>query len=93
MKIPKIYADYGKIDFEGRLILVCRGTLEDLKNNNIELETGLELTFYMDSDIDDLGNPDDLLVDGIVEFDDKHERWVAKIDERTYRHESDIGRH
>jgi hypothetical protein len=89
LKSPKIYADFGKIDFYGRLILVCRGTHDDLIKNEMKFEAGMEITFYMDSDEDGAGNPDDLLADGIVEYDFWNERWVATIDEATFRHESE----
>jgi hypothetical protein len=53
------------------------------------LQEGLALTFYMD-DGDDAGNPDDLLVDGIVEYDASAGRWVAAIDDKTFRHMSEL---
>ena len=89
LKSPKIYADFGKYDFEGRLILICLGTKNDLIKHGLQFEPGKEFTFYMDSDIDEFGNPDDLLVDGVVSFDSENKRWVATIDEATYRHESE----
>ena len=89
LKSPKIYADFGKYDSFSRLILVCLGTWNDLAKHELKFECGREYTFYMDSDVDEFGNPDDLLVDGIVDFDTKHNRWVAVIDKTTYRHESE----
>ena len=88
MNRPRIYADYLKTDSYGRLILVCFGTVRDLKQYGIELEDGLALTFYTD-DGDDAGNRDDLLVDGVVSYDEAARRWVAVIDEATFRHASD----
>src|SRR5688500_7116341 len=85
---PRIYADYGKTDDFGRLILICNGTIRDLEHQGIILEEGLALTFYTD-DADDFGNSDDLLVDGIVVYNKEAERWVAAIDEVTFRHASD----
>lgn len=83
-----IYADYLKRDDEDRLILTCRGTLIDLERHGIKLQEGLALTFYMD-DADDFGNADDLLVNGVVFYDQIKNRWVALIDETTFRHLSD----
>lgn len=68
-----------KIDHEGRLILSCLGTYRDLEENGIVLEQGMELTFYNEDDDED-GNRDDLIVQGIVEFDQDHKRWVARVD-------------
>jgi hypothetical protein len=90
MNKPRIYADYLKTDDAGRLILVCYGTDHDLARHGVVLETGLALTFYMD-DADNAGNPDDLLVDGVVEYDEEQKHWVAVIDEETFRHASEEG--
>jgi hypothetical protein len=90
MSKPRIYADYQKTDDFGRLILVCYGTARDLARQGIVLEKGLTLTFYMD-DGDDDGNPDDLLVDGVVEYDEEQKNWVAVIDQDTFRHASEEG--
>jgi hypothetical protein len=89
MNKPRIYADYLKTDDAGRLILVCYGTARDLERHRVVLESGLALTFYMDDG--DAGNTDDLLVDGVVEYDEEQKRWVAVIDEATFRHASEEG--
>ena len=73
-----IYADFMKSDDEKRLILICSGTHKDLAKFNITLEKGLQLMFYSD-DADSLGNEDNLVVQGIVEYDKTNERWVAVI--------------
>lgn len=79
MKKPiLIYADFMKMDDEGRLVLICRGTLEDLERNNIKFQQGMKLTFYNDDEDND-GNRDDLVVEGIVQYDNEKERWTAKI--------------
>ncbi|HEU4509805.1 MAG TPA: hypothetical protein VFR78_16330 [Pyrinomonadaceae bacterium] len=84
----RIYADFLKVDDEGRLILSCRGTMEDLANSGIELKDGLVLTFYSD-DADDAGNPDDLIVQGVVRYNDSLKQWVAVIDWNAIKHVSD----
>ena len=74
-----IYADLHKTDDEGHLILTCFGTRKDLADNNVVLEDNLKLVFYMDDgDLD--GNKDDLIFEGVVNFDPKNNRWVATID-------------
>ena len=74
-----IYADFMKCDFENRLLLTCFGTHRDLAENNITLEDGMKIVFYND-DSDDTGNRDDLVVEGIVEYDKNNQRWAARID-------------
>ncbi len=73
-----IYADFMKCDDKNRLQLVCFGTFNDLEKHKIQLAEGLRLTFYND-DEDDFGNRDDLVVEGITEFDNANNRWTAKI--------------
>lgn len=73
-----IYADFMKDDYENRLLLTCLGTHRDLAKNKITLEEGMKIVFY-NEDEDDAGNRDDLVVEGVVEYDKKNERWTAKI--------------
>ena len=73
-----IYADFMKCDCENRLLLTCRGTHQDLEKHNIRLKDGLKLVFY-NEDEDDDGNRDDLVVEGVVQYDTNNQRWAAKI--------------
>jgi hypothetical protein len=45
------------------------GTTRDLKRYGITLREGLVLHLYMD-DADDSGQPDNLIVDGVVHYDE-----------------------
>jgi len=85
---PRIYADFHNADARGRLRLNCVGTVEDLARQQVELRDGLVLTLYAD-DLDDNGQLDELLVDGIVSFSDEEHCWVATIDWDAIRHVSD----
>jgi hypothetical protein len=73
----------------GWLLLICHGTIKDLEKHGIVLQEGLALTFYMDEG-DESGNRDDLLVDGIVKYNEVLKCWVADIDENTFRHISEV---
>src|SRR5438105_5355306 len=84
---PRIYADFHNADFLGRLRLTCVGTLEDLSQQQVELREGLGLTLYSD-DLDDRGELDELLVEGIVSFSAEEHCWVAVIDWTAIRHAS-----
>jgi hypothetical protein len=88
MAAPRVYADFQNLDDENRLRLNCAGTLEDLKRHGIELREGLVLTLYSD-DGDEQGNPDQLLAEGVVHYNDDEKCWVAAIDWRNVRHASD----
>jgi hypothetical protein len=85
---PRVYADFQNADTKGRVRLNCNGTLEDLSKLQIELREGLVLTLYSD-DLDDKGQLDELLVDGVVSFSADEHCWVAAIDWSAIRHTSD----
>ncbi len=79
MKKPiLIYGDFMKDDYENRLRLVCIGTFKDLEENKIKPKKGLKLVFY-DDDVDENGNRDDLVVEGIVEYDEDNSKYAARI--------------
>jgi hypothetical protein len=88
MSQRKIYADFHNLDDSNRLRLTCAGTREDLERQGIELREGLVLTFYMD-DADDRGEPDELLAEGVVQYDERQSTWVASVDWAAVRHASD----
>jgi hypothetical protein len=76
---PKVYADFHNADANGRLRLNCVGTNEDLARQGVTLREGMLLTLYAD-DLDAKGQPDELLVDGVVSFSEEEHCWVAVID-------------
>ena len=84
----RIWVDFMKTDDDRRLLLIAQGTLADLVRAGIELRDGLPLSVYSD-DADDKGQPDDLLADGTVCFDEAHKRWVLQIDWDRISHRSD----
>jgi hypothetical protein len=86
--IPRIYADFHNLDDENRLRLTCAGTVADLERHHVQFRDGMAATFYMD-DADDAGNPDDILVDGIIHYDSAQGFWVAVTDWSSVRHASD----
>ena len=88
MPTPRVYADFHKLDDSNRLRLTCAGTLDDLSRQGIEFHEGLRLTFYMD-DANDAGEPDDMLVEGVTQYDPAARCWVAAVDWQTVRHASD----
>lgn len=63
--------------------------MEDLKRYGITLREGLVLHLYTD-DADDSGQPDNLIVDGVVHYDETLKRWVATYDPAAFQHESDL---
>lgn len=88
MDKPRIYADFQNADVQGRLRLNSVGTLEDLARQQVELRDGLLLLLCSD-DLDDEGQLDELLVDGVVSFSEEEHCWVASIDWTAISHASD----
>lgn len=88
MTAGRIWVDFMKTDDLRRIVLTTQGTLADLRNQSIELYEGMELSVYSD-DADEVGRPDNLLVNGVVLFDKLAKRWVLEIDWDAIRHESD----
>ena len=85
----KIYHDFQKTDDERRLILSLNGTTQDLQKYKITLAEGLELTFWGD-DLNDTGQPDPLIAEGVVTFNKNINEWVAKINWDNLKHESEL---
>lgn len=88
MMKPRVYADFHNADAHGRLRLNCVGTNEDLARQAITLHDGMALTLYSD-DLDQNGQLDELLADGIVSFSEEENCWVATIDRSGIHHASD----
>ena len=66
----KLSVDFNNCDTEGRVRLITKGTIDDIERMNIKLETGLKVL------LDD----DELSVEGVIEFSEKENIWVAKFD-------------
>src|SRR5262249_46161263 len=88
MANSRVYADFQNLDDENRLRLTCAGTRRDLEQQRIELRDGMALTFYTD-DANDNGQPDELIAEGIVHYDQSQKCWVGVIDWQALRHASD----
>jgi len=88
MTMSRVYADFQNLDDTNRLRLTCAGTFQDLERQGIQLREGLILTFYSD-DADDRGLPDELRVEGVVQYDADGQCWVATIDWAAIRHASE----
>lgn len=69
MSNPRVFIDFHNADVQGRLRLNCIGTIEDLSRQRIELHNGQLLTLYSE----------DLEVDGIVQYSEEENLWVAAI--------------
>lgn len=89
----RIRADFNGLF--GELLCISHSeSCSDEFERPVLLCTGMKLTAY-DEDVDENGNPDDLIASGTVEpapiwLRCNGSRWVLKIDENGVRHQSDI---
>jgi hypothetical protein len=87
---PRIYVDFLNSGGQANQVVLDRsGTMEDLRRYGITLRDGLVLHLYMD-DADDSDQPDNLIVDGVVHYDEERKRWVATYDPASFKHESEL---
>jgi hypothetical protein len=75
MDRPRVFADFHNADAHGRIRLNCIGTVEDLARQHVKLQEGLLLALYSE----------DLEVDGLVQFSQEEQLWVAIIDWNAIR--------
>lgn len=80
MSNPRVFADFHNADVQGRLRLNCIGTIEDLAHQHIELQDGRLLTLYSE----------DLEVEGVVQYSQEENVWVATIDWDRIRQVEDL---
>lgn len=86
---PRIKCDFYVWDERGVYPLNGRATIKDLEHHGLVLSDGMVLTFY-DSDEQDDGTPDNLLVTGTARWNPERQRWDAEVDWDTMRHESEL---
>lgn len=80
MNYPRIFADFHNADEQGRLRLNCVGTIEDLSSKNIKLQDGQLLALY----------DEELEVDGVVQYSEEENLWVAAIDWKQIKQVEDM---
>ena len=83
----KVYADRQRGLQRPSAVELCRNRGGSAQQQ-IQLRPGLVLTLYSD-DLDDQGQLDELLVEGVVSFSEEEHCWVAAIDWPAIRHASD----
>jgi hypothetical protein len=86
--MEKLWVDFQNSSKKG-VRLLCKGTLDEIERNNVVLSNGLKLLLWTE-DEDEKGNPDNLVVEAIVEFDEDENCWVAVYEGKTIKHESEF---
>lgn len=89
----RIHADFNGL-FSELLCLSHRETCVGADGQDIVVREGMTAIAF-DEDVDDKGNPDNLIASGTVERPPRWlrcngSRWVLRIDHNGVRHESDL---
>ncbi|WP_417382558.1 hypothetical protein [Gimesia sp.] len=87
MTIPRIYADFNKLDQDRNAILVCMGTWRDLEEQGVQFSRGMKVILSQPDDIDETGQPDFLETPAVIDYDQEHQYWIGRFnwDELEYR--------
>lgn len=88
-----VHADFNGL-FRELLCLSHKETCIGADGQEVIVREGMTVTAF-DEDVDDDGNPDNLIAEGTVERPPKWlagngSRWVLRIDHKGVRHESDL---
>jgi hypothetical protein len=86
--IIKLWADFNA-NSENGLRLSCKGTIDDLLSQGIELKEGMKLLVW-DEDFDENNRPDNLIVEAIAKYNYKLKVWEAVFEWGKIKHESDL---
>lgn len=68
--LPKIFVDWNNINPQNK-VRFTNGTFADIERQNLKLVTGLNVL---------LDDDDGLAVEGVVEFSNEENNWVASFD-------------
>jgi hypothetical protein len=88
VRFKRVFADFQKLDDLGRAVLTTTASLRDLDAIEGGPREGLAVALYAD-DQTEAGEPDELQVDGVLEFDSEQRCWAGRFDSACFRHVSD----
>ena len=96
MDKARIYVDFNEMVTNDIVLLSKSDTKVDSDGNTVTFYDGMAVSIYTD-DIDENGNPDNLIAEGrAIKYDLSnikywaHVKWCCKINENGIKHESDI---
>ncbi|AXI04029.1 hypothetical protein [Aquirhabdus parva] len=94
MSKSMLYVDFNEMLEPDLVLLSATNDKADINGNKVLLSEGLQVIVYMD-DMDDKGNPDNLIAVGVVERNhssgwSSHVKWCCRIDNDGIRHMSEI---
>lgn len=92
LQTARVYVDFNEILSPNEVLLSKTDSEEDSAGNILHFTPGQCVAVYMD-DVDDAGEPDYLIAEGIALLNTYSgwaaaAKWLLQIDERDIRHES-----
>jgi hypothetical protein len=94
MNKPLFYVDFNEMLEPDLVLLSVTDAAISSSNEIVHLSDGLEVAIYTD-DLDEHGQPDNLVASGIVERNrtrgwGAHVKWCCRIDAQGIKHQSDF---
>jgi hypothetical protein len=80
-----LWVDFQNAEFDR--VPYCNGTLAELKDKRIELREGLNRLIWSEYE-NEIGNPDNLIVEATVRYSLRDKCWVAQFNERDLKNQS-----
>lgn len=87
MTVPRLYADFNKLNQDRNAILVCVGTWKDLEEQGLQFVRGMKVILSQPDGIDETGKPDFLETPAVIDYSQEHQYWIGRFDwnELEYR--------
>jgi hypothetical protein len=91
---PLLYVDFNEMVESDLVLLSQADTKLDVNGKEVALREGLLVDVYTD-DVDEHGNPDNLVASGVVERNQAtdwsaHVKWLCRVDHRGIKSQSDL---
>lgn len=86
----RLWTDFNASSDNG-LRLNCKGTIDDLSRQGLELKEGMKLLLW-DEDVDENDNKDNLVVEAVAHYNDKHKIWEGVFNWKDIKHESQLAK-
>ena len=95
MTRPRFYVDFNELIERDLVALSASDEKLSATGEKVLLQDGLAIDVYSDDDLDDRGEPDNLIASGVVERNRaggwaERIKWCCRIDALGVRHESDF---
>jgi len=86
----KLWVDFNASTVNGGVRLTCKGTIDDLARQKIELQEGLRLLLWNEDFYENDLSSDTLIVEAVAHFNDNHKIWEAIFNMEDIEHKSDF---